>query len=345
MARIGIIGCGFMGALHGRTLATVPGAEVRAVCDADGERARRLGEELGARAYTGVPEMFAAERLDGVVVATPDHQHLEAVLAAAAAGCGVLVEKPLATRLDEADAMIEGCRKAGVPLLVGHILRFEVAYGQLRDAVAEGMIGKITSAFARRHAVRQESERLAMKTSVLYYLGVHDFDQILWIHPERPVKVTAHAAHGPVFDRFQTPDVVFTAVEFADGSLAVVESGWSLTEGWASWSTPSTWGPFGDVRFDVTGEDGFLSIDLRTMNLIGVDRREGYRAAETRHWPALHGRRVGALRYELEHFVEVLERGAAPLVTGEDGRRALALCVAAERSLRENRPVQMEEWP
>lgn len=341
MLRIGIIGCGFMGSLHARTLASLEGAKVTAVADPDLERARRLAQELGAQAYASAQELLDKETLEGVVIATPDGAHREPVELAAQRGVGVLVEKPLATNLEDADAMIQACRSAGVALMVGHILRFEPAYVQLRQAVQEGLIGRFVSAFARRHALRGEAERLARVTSVVQYLAIHDFDQLNWIQPAAPRRVTARAARRALYETYGTPDVVFTTIEYEDGSLATVESGWSLTPGWANWRSPATWGPFGDVRLDVTGEDGFLSLDLRTMNLMGVDTREGWRIAETRHWPLVHGRIAGALRLECEHFLDCLRGRQEPLSSGETARQAVALLVAAQRSLESGEPVDL----
>lgn len=341
MVRIGIIGCGFMGTLHGRTLASLEGARVTAVADPDVGRAQRLAQELGAKVYASAEALLEEESLDGVVVATPDGAHREPVELAAQRGVGVLVEKPLATNLEDADAMIRACQAAGVVLMVGHILRFEPAYVQLREAVREGLIGRFTSAFARRHALRGEAERLARFTNVLQYLAIHDFDQLNWIQPAAPRRVTARAARKAVYETYGTPDVVFTTIEYEDGSLATVESGWALTPGWAQWRSPSSWGPFGDVRLDVTGEEGFLSLDFRSMNLLGVDSREGWRFAETRHWPLVHGRIAGALRLECEHFLDCLRGRKEPVSSGVTARQAVALLVAARKSLESGEAVTL----
>jgi len=132
-ARIGLVGCGFMGRLHAAALAQSAGAAFVAAFDADPAAAARTAEAHGTRACTSLDELLAMD-LEGVVVATPDHAHRESVVRAAQAGLGVLVEKPLATRLDDADAMIAATDAAGVPLLVGHILRYETAYANLREA-------------------------------------------------------------------------------------------------------------------------------------------------------------------------------------------------------------------
>lgn len=342
-ARIGLVGCGFMGRLHAAALTQSPAAELAAVVDADPAAAERLARASGARPWASLTEALREERLDGVVVATPDGAHRDAVIEAAAAGCGVLVEKPLATDLADADAMIEAADAAGVPLLVGHLLRFETAYANLREAVREGVLGELVSIFARRHGLRGEADRFAGATSVVDYLAVHDFDLLAWLRPERPLRVHAHAARGAVHDAYGTPDVVFSTLTYEDGSLAVVESGWTLPPTWGETRAPEAWSPFGDVRLDVFGRHGAASVDLRAMNLLAVDA-EGWRFPETRHWPRLHGRIAGALREEEDHFLRCLTCGEAPVSSGRSAREAVVLCRAAHRSLAEGRPVAPAEF-
>ena len=95
------------------------------------------------------------------------------------------------------------------------------------------------------------------------------------------------------------------------------------------------------MRLDVTGENGFLSLDFRNMNLLGVDTREGWRLPETRHWPLVHGRIAGALRLECEHFIDCLREGKEPVSSGTTARQAVVLLVAALRSLETGEAVEL----
>lgn len=340
-ARIGLVGCGFMGRLHAAALAQNAGAAFVAAFDADPAATVRTAEAHGARACASLDELLAMD-LEGVVVATPDHAHRESVVSAAQAGLGVLVEKPLATRLEDADAMIAATDAAGVPLLVGHILRYETAYANLREAVGAGVLGDLVSVYARRHGLRGEADRFAGGTHVVDYLGVHDFDVLNWLRPARPLRVQAHPARGDVFDAYGTPDVVFSSLTYGDGSLAVVESGWTLPNAWGETRAPEAWAPFGDVRLDVFGRQGTASLDFRTMNLVAVDA-QGWRMPETRHWPQLDGRVAGALREEIDQFVRCLTLGEAPRSSGRTAREAVAICRAVHRSLEQGSAVDMTD--
>jgi predicted dehydrogenase len=331
--RTGIVGAGFMGRLHGRLLTELPNAELVGVVDSRPEVATQVAEELGTRAYPSVDSLLEGARdLDAVVVATPEPRHRSAVEAAAARGCAVFVEKPIASDLGDADAMIGACGSAAVPFMVGHILRHESAYVALRQAVEEGWLGRLMTAYARRNAIIQEGHRLGGRTSVVQYLAVHDIDLLLWYHDAPVESVTARAVHGRIAESYGTPDFVWLWMRFADGALGIVECGWALPNGWGGWADGTAWRPFGDCRMDLTGTDEFLSLDLRTMNVAGVDRN-GWRFPETRHWPVVNGRLGGAARLQMEHFLECVTTGTRPLCDGQAGRAALAVCLAAETSL------------
>jgi predicted dehydrogenase len=331
--RTGVVGVGFMGRLHGRLLTELPNAEVAGVVDARPEVAAQVAEEMDTRAYPSVESLVeGAGDLDAVVVATPEPEHRAAVEAAAARGCAVFVEKPIASNLRDADAMIEACEAAAAPLMVGHILHHDSAYVAMRQAVEEGRLGQLMTAYARRNATIQEGHRLGGRTSVVQYLAVHDIDLLLWYHDAPVESVTARAVHGRIAESYGTPDFVWIWLRFADGALGIVECGWALPEGWAGWSEETAWQPFGDCRMELIGTDDFLSLDLRSMNVVGVDRN-GWRFPETRHWPVVNGRIGGAARLQLEHFLECVTTGTPPLVDGQAGRVALAVCLAAEASL------------
>jgi predicted dehydrogenase len=341
--RLGLIGAGAMGRLHASVIRDLPDAELVAVAEPDA-RAIDLMRTIvpEARSYDDDEAMLGGESLDAVVVATPESHHRAPVEAAAQHGLHVFVEKPMALDPIDCDAMIEACTAAGIRLMVGYILRFEPAYAALHAAVRAGRFGRPVAMYARRCATVQEARRLGGRVSALEYIGVHDIDQVLWHHPAPVHRVSARAARGRVWEELGTPDTIWTTIEFEDGAVAVIEAGWALPEGWGGWAPPPGWAPFGDVRFDLTGTAGFGSIDLRQMNLLGVDDH-GWMFPETRHWPLAAGAVGGALRAEVEHFVHCVRTGQQPLVDGDQGRQVTRLLAMARRSLAEDRDVAYRE--
>lgn len=337
---VAVIGAGFMGALHARAIAESPTARLAAVVDPDLDRAGDIGTRYGAAVYPDHHRMLATERPRAVVVCTPEREHRAPVLDAAAHGCAILVEKPMAATLADADAMIAICRQHRVPLMVGYILRFEPAYARIKQAVAEGMVGRLLTAYARRNAPIGEGVRLAGRTTVVNYLAVHDADQMLWYHPAAVSRVTARAVQGKIHEAHGVADFAWTTLEFADGALGTIESGWALAEGWAGWSQPTAWDGFGDVQMNVIGTDGVLSLGFTPMDVVGVDR-EGWKLPDTRHWPIVNGRLGGALRAEMDHFLACAATGESPLIDGAEGRRSLEIAIAANRSIHRDRPVTL----
>ena len=335
-----VIGAGFMGDVLARVGFELPYARCVAAVDINLDHAQRLVTSYGGTAYKDHTEMLERENPDTVIIATPEFNHREPVIAASQHGSQIFVEKPFATSLEDADAMIQSCQDAGVKLMVGHILRFEVNYALIKDAIQEGNIGRFLSAYARRITPIGESRRLGGRVSPITYIAVHDIDQMLWYHPEPIKSVYARALRGRVWDELETYDCAWLTIEFADGALGIHEVGWCLPEEWAGWDKPSSWGGFGDVRMNVIGTDGVLNLNFTPMDLYACDR-DGWKLPDTRHWPSMNGKLVGAAKLEIEHFFECVLADRQPLVSGEDGRRSIEVMLAAEMSIREDRIVQL----
>lgn len=335
-----IIGSGFMGDVLARVSHELPYARCIASVDIDMNRAKSMADAYGGEAYQDFKEMLKNESPDAVIVATPEFSHREAVVAAANKGCHIFVEKPLATSLEDADAMIKACSDAKVKLMTGHILRFESNCAMIQSAIQEGSIGRFLSSYARRNATISEARRLQGRVSPITYIAVHDIDLMLWYHPEPIKSVYARALKGRVWEEFQTYDCAWITIEFADGALGIQEVGWCLPEEWAKWQKPTSWGGFGDVRMNVLGTDGALNLNFTPMGLYGCDR-EGWKMPDTRHWPTMHNKLVGAAKLEIEHFYECILEDKQPLVSGEDGRRSIEVMLAAELSIVEDRIVPL----
>jgi predicted dehydrogenase len=335
-----VIGSGFMGSILARAASQVPYAECVGAADIILPRAQSLTERHGGKAYENFHEMLETEHPQAVFVATPESGHREPAIAAAEHGAHVFLEKPMATSLTDADALVQACDAARVRLMIGYILRFEPSYTMIQSAVAEGSIGRFMSAYARRMATISEARRLNGRVSPLTYIGVHDIDQILWYHPVPVKSVYARAIKGRVWEQFGTFDSAWLMIEFEDDAVGIHEVGWCLPEEWARWQSPASWNGFGDVRMNVLGTHGNLFLDFTPMNLYGVNQ-EGWKMPDTRHWPVLDNRVVGSVKLEVEHFMDCVLHDTAPSVTGEDARRSLEVMLAAEKSIVEGKKIDL----
>ena len=154
-----VIGSGFMGTLLAKTASEMPYTKCVSAADSLLPRAQKLTARLGGRAYEDFHEMLDKENPAVVFVATPELIHREPAIAAARHGAHIFLEKPMATSLEDADAISTACAKAFVKLTIGYILRFEVSYTMIQSAVAEGSIGKFLSAYARWMTTISEARR------------------------------------------------------------------------------------------------------------------------------------------------------------------------------------------
>jgi predicted dehydrogenase len=338
---IGIIGAGFMGLLHARALSQLSGVRIAAASDPLLKEPPKLpSQDEAVRLYAGHQDLLARNDIEAVVIASPEPLHRQAVEDAARAGKHILLEKPIATTLEDADAIIAAADRHKVKLMLAHLLRYDVRYAQIKASVQEGVIGKPLVCYARRNATIQEARRLKGRVEVEEYISVHDIDQVLWYFQDRPVKVSAEIAQGPVMAELGVHDYIWITIRFAGGGLAVVETGWGLCEAIGRWKRPSTWSGFGDVCLELIGEKGSLYLDYRPMSLAAVDE-EGWKFPETLHWPQLHGEVVGDVLEEDRYFLRVLRDQAPILSSGQDGRAALEIVLAAMRSWKEDKPVRL----
>ncbi len=338
---IGIIGAGFMGLLHARAFSQLPGVRVVAASDPAVKEPPRLPDQKEpVELYRDHRPLLERKEIDAVLIASPEPLHRQAVEDAAAAGKHILLEKPIATTLEDADAIIRAAERHRVKLMMAHLLRYDVRYAQIKAAVDEGTIGRPLAGYARRNAPIQEARRLGGRVEVEEYISVHDIDQLFWYFSDRAVKVSAEVVEGPVMKELGVHDFIWITIRFAGGGLGVVETGWGLPESMVRWKRPSSWGGFGDVCLELIGEKGSLYLDYRPMGLQAVDA-EGWKFPDTLHWPQLHGEVVGDVLEEDRYFLRVL-KGERPLLsTAEDGRNALEVVLAAQRSVREDRPVSL----
>ena len=338
---IGIIGAGFMGMLHARAFSQLDGVRVVAVADPFvKERPRLPDQEEPLEAYQDHVKLLARSDIQAVVIASPETLHRQAVVDAARAGKHILLEKPIATTLEDADAIIAAADKYKVKLMLAHLLRYDTRYAQIKAAVDDGTIGKPLVGYARRNATVTEARRLKGRVEVEEYISVHDIDQLFWYFNDKVVKVSAEIVEGPVKKELGVHDFIWITLRFAGGGLGIVETGWGLTDVMARWKRPASWGGFGDVNLELLGEKGSLYLDYRPMSLVGLDD-EGWKFPDTLHWPQMHGEVVGDVLDEDRYFIHVL-RGRRPIISsGMDGRQALEVVLAAQRSWREGVTVKL----
>lgn len=320
--KVGVVGTGFMGDIHLSTYKKMNDVSIVSVVDVDGAKARTAADRYGAAAYESVHEMLAGEPVDGVSICTSDEHHVEPTLMCLRAGVPVLLEKPIATTLADADEIIAAAEDSGTALLLGHVLRFEERYRMAAESVRKGAIGEVVSIFARRLNAASQQDRLKGRVSVLSFLGVHDFDICTWIAGGSPQKVYADARRGFLQARgYDVEDQVFTTVRYDNNVVACIESGWVF---------PDTHPRKADFALEVVGTAGVINLDLMDLGM-SICGSDGF------VYPSFsHG-----VEGELRHFVSCAAGTVRPDVDGAAGRSALELAIAASESVRTGRAVDL----
>jgi predicted dehydrogenase len=326
------VGCGGFGESHLQAFRAVPQAEVVAVYDIDGQRARHISDAFQIpRACGSLNEICGLEDLQAIDVVTPEETHLGPVLAALGRGKHVFVEKPLATDLGDCSRMIEAASAAGRFLVPGHLLRFETKYAMLKDELNSGRLGGIVSMHARRNRPKSLLP-LYGRTHPALENCIHDIDLMLWYAgvPVRRVRAFARRATGR-----RHPDTFWGFLEFEGGAVGVVETIWMLPKGA---------GIGLDDAFQLIGSEGVGNLQLYPGTL-SFWKEQGYELPDIGYDPRVAGAARGALRDELAYFCECILANRAPVVvTAQDARRAVRVVLALIESGEAEKEVEITEW-
>jgi predicted dehydrogenase len=322
--RIGLVGCGGYGICHLEALASIPGVEIAAAYDVDRGRAESAAQQHSVpRVCDSLEEICGMSGLHAIDVVATETAHYALVMAAIAGGKHVFVEKPLATVLDECAHMIEAAAAKGRILMVGHLLRFETKYVQIKREVDSGRLGKIVSMHARRNRPKTLLPVYGRTHPVLENC-IHDVDLMLWYTGQRVARVRGY---GRKITGGRNDDTFWGMLEFADGALGVVETIWLL---------PETGGVQFDDALQVIGTRGVANLELFPGPL-SFWRENGHEVPDVSY--------ASVLRDELMYFCDCVRAGRQPeTITPVEAMRAVQVSLALVESARLGRDVEIPEW-
>jgi UDP-N-acetylglucosamine 3-dehydrogenase len=332
VTRVGLIGLGAMGRNHLRVLSDLDGVELVAVCDQARDVVGHASQKLSIPGYSSWNEMLERERLEAAVVAVPTRFHLEAGLAALERGLHVLIEKPIASTLDEGRRLVSAARDQKRVFAVGHIERFNPAVRELQRRVDAGEIGRIYQIQCRRQGPFPARIR---DVGVVIDLATHDLDVMYKLAGSEVQRLYAETEQ-----RIHTEheDILNALLKFESGMLGVLQ---------VNWLTPTK------IReVSVLGERGMFVCNYLTQELRYFKNADVVAETDLRAQPraVIEGESVTfpiaqaePLKLELEAFMQAV-RGEAPLeVDGEAGLRALHLALALVASASEARAIARPE--
>ncbi len=326
LPKVAVIGVGSMGQNHARVYAEI--ADLVAVADPDEKAGGLTMNRFNTGYYSSFRDLLAQEELDAVSICVPTQNHAEVALAAIHAGVPVLVEKPLAPSVPEAQEIVDAAEEAGAVLAVGHVERHNPAIGVVKRAMDAGQYGDLITVSSRRVSSFPPRVR---DVGVVMDLGVHDIDIMRYVVGS-PVD-TVYALSGQrVNERFE--DHANILLRFRNGVNGFVEVNW-LT-------------PMKVRRLDLTCLKNFVEVDytdqsitVSSSTLGALDPFNLYQIPLEHHSQKIHVRKEEPLRRELEDFLAAVREKRQPLVTGQDAVETLKVAEAAILSDKEGLVVQV----
>ncbi|WVN42110.1 Gfo/Idh/MocA family oxidoreductase [beta proteobacterium MWH-UniP1] len=332
MLNFALVGCGRIAKRHSELLGLkqIKGAQLVAVCDLVEGKAKKIGEQFSVPYYVDMHKMMQKENVDVVVVLTESGNHAKNVVALAKYGKHVIVEKPMALTLDDADSMIEACDKAGGKLFVVKQNRFNVPVVKLREALEQGRFGKLVLGTVRVRWCRPQDYydqapwrgTWAMDGGVLTNQASHHVDMLEWVMGDVE---SVFARSATALAKIEAEDTAVVTLKFRNGALGVIEA--------TTAARPKDL----EGSISVLGEGGTVEIGGFAVNKMKtwsfVEPRLGDEDVMEKYSvnpPNVYG--FGHQAY-YEHVVDCIRNNGPHLVDGLIGRKSLELINAIYESI------------
>jgi predicted dehydrogenase len=334
----GIVGGGMIGAVQAAAIEQLNGARLLAVCGRDAQRTREFAARFGATGYTDYEAFLRHPGVQIVNVCTPSGTHAEVGIRAAEAGKNVLVEKPIEINLQQADALIAACDRAGVKLGVIFQSRFLPAVQRIKQAIDEGRLGHlmIGDAYVKwyrapeYYAPGSWRGTLAMDGGgALINQAVHTVDLLRWMMG--PIETAFAMGAALRYPHIEAEDTLVGSVRFQNGALGVIQATTSAKPGFKR-------------RLEISGERGTVILDGDAISVWAIDGEEadlgeGEQLTDGSANPAAISNE--GHRRQIEDMMRAVAEGRAPMVDGHEGRKSLELIVALYQSANEGRPITL----
>lgn len=312
---VGVIGVGSMGYNHVRIYSELENANLVAISDMVRGTLDKVSKEFNTVGYVDYDNILQIDDIEVVNICVPTVFHHDVVMRAIEAGKNVLVEKPIASKLNEAEEMIKAAEDAGVTLATGHVERFNPAVRVAKKLIDEGAIGEVVTANSKRLGPFPPRIR---DVGVAIDLAIHDIDIFNYLFNSRANTVFANMSSKLKNCEFEDHAEIMT--KYDSGVLSILETNW-LT-------------PYKKRQLNITGIDGIISVDYgnQTVTLFKENNQVEDIKVENKE----------PLKEELRSFVDCVQNNTPPEVSGEDGYEALRIVDAAMTSSKDKRLVYLD---
>lgn len=333
----GVIGAGLWGQAHAEVYATHPNSKLIAICDLNMKLAQSVAGKYRVKAYNTVEQLLADPQIEAVGIATPDFAHRDPAVAAAEAGKHILLEKPLATTKEDAEAIVAAVKKNGVRLMVDFHARWNPPYVIAKQTIEEGKLGEIVSAYYRLNDVISVPINMlswSQKSSILWFLGSHTVDTLRWLLNDEVERVYSVSRSIVLKSKgIDVPDIYQTILEFKSGVIATIENNWIV---------PNSQPNVNDMKFNVLGGKGMIDMDLSNNGAIRRYFEEAHDHPDILVKPYVHGKHVGFAYEAIRSFVDHLVDNKEFVTNLEDGLNVTKTILAIMKSVATKQPVAVE---
>jgi predicted dehydrogenase len=311
---------------YAKVLKELPDAELAAIYDDSPERLRSAGETYGVRKlYNNVEKLFQAEEIEAVIITSENAKHHALALAAAEAGKHIIVEKPIANNLRDADEMVLKAERKGVKLQTAFVMRYHDSAIKARETMLTGALGRIIAITATNHGKYPDlwfgDPQLAGGGAIMDHT-VHVADLIRWYTGDEFSRVFCRIGRN-IRRELKVEDNALLMCETRMGVKVSID---------CSWSRPDTYPVWGDVYMGVFCEKGYLVLDAFRSNVSLV--QSGSPLTHQYYGP-------DADRNMIQDFISVIRTDGKPQASGRDGRQALEVALAAYESSKSGKPVSL----
>jgi len=333
---VGVIGCGTFGTLHARLYSEHPLAKLVAVADIDKARADAVARRYGVEAYADYNELLQRPDIEAVSIVVPDHLHRDPCVSAAKAGKHILVEKPLATTIRDAEAIIAAVEQSGVKLMVDFMNRWSPPFQIAKRSIETGELGDLLYVNMKLNDTLQVPTKMlswASKSSVLWFLGSHAVDLLLWLVDNRVKRVSSLATWKVLASQgIDTADAYHSVLEFENGVVAFLETSWVLPN-----TLPTAW----EFTAEIVGTQGKVDIDTAQAGCIRKFTERSYNYPDVFCSPEIDTRVAGFAALALDHFVKSVVEDKKPPISLEDALRVTEIIVRLEEAAISGKMVEL----
>lgn len=335
--KFAIVGAGTWGETHASIYNDCQDVELVAISDLNLSKAQKIARKYGlsnSAAFSDHKEMLKKVDIDAVAVVTPDFSHREIVVDCANAKKNILVEKPLATNMEDIELIMNSVEKNNVRLMTDLHNRWSPPFAVTKEAIDNGEIGEPYTAYFRLNDVKWVATDLlpwAGKSSILWFLGSHSVDTLRWIFDDEVERVYSVSREGVLKkEGVDAVDIYQTILEFKHGGIATMENGWI---------TPNNNPWVNDLKFNILGTKGMFNLDLSNNQMIERITEEKNDRPDVLVKHFVHGKPKGFSFESIKHFVDCLKTGEDFMISIEDAVNTTRVVLAIIESAQERKPV------